>query len=57
MSLGNISKDVADDNINQTGLNGNVCEFSINYGSIDIDNTLGIHKHLMKKNIKNVWTY
>ena len=57
MSLGNISKDVADDNINQTGLNGNVCEFSIDYGSTDVDNTLGIHKHLMKKNIKNVWTY
>ena len=34
----------------KTGLNGYVYEFSVDYDSIAIDDTLDIHKYLMKKN-------
>ena len=35
---------------NKTGLNGYVCDFSIYYDVIVVDNILDIHKYLIKKN-------
>ena len=49
LCLGNISKDFSDDNMKQTGLNGYVYDFSVDYFSIDNDNILDLHKYLMKK--------
>ena len=42
-----------------TGLNGYVSDFSVDYDAIAVDDILDIHKYLMKKNeiIKNVWIY
>ena len=33
----------------KTGLNGYVYDFSVDYNAISVDDTLDIHKHLMKK--------
>ena len=46
----NISKYFSVGDLKQTGLNGYVHDFSFNYGSIDVDDILDIHKYLMKKN-------
>ena len=48
--LGNISRDFSVDNMKKTGLNGYVCDFSVDYDFIANDKILDIHKHLMKKN-------
>ena len=48
--FGNISKCLSVGDLKQTGLNGYVHDFSVNYGSIDVDDILYIHKYLMKKN-------
>ena len=47
-----------------TGLNGYVYDFSVDYDPIAVDDIKDIHKYLMKKNnivwyvrIKNVWIY
>ena len=48
--LGNISKDWSVDNMKDTGLNGYVYDFSVDYGSIDVDDIKDIHKYLVKKN-------
>ena len=45
--LGNISKDFAIDNMKETGLNRYVYNFSVNYGSIDVDDVPDIRKCLM----------
>ena len=50
LCLRNISKDFSVDNMKQTGLNGYVYDFSVYYDAIDVDDILGIHKYLMKKN-------
>ena len=34
----------------KTGLNGYVYDFSVDYDAIAVDDILGIHKYLMKKN-------
>ena len=47
--LGNISKDFSNDNMKQTGANGCVYDFLVDFGSIDVGNILDIHKYLMKK--------
>ena len=72
LCLGNISKDCSVDNMKNTGFNGCVYDFSVDYDNIEVDDTLDIrHKYLMKKNniiwydtiendtirIKNVWIY
>ena len=49
MCLGNVSKDFSVDNIKNTGLNGYVYDFSVNYDAIAVDDTLDIHKYLMIK--------
>ena len=47
---GNISKDWSVDNIKDTGLNGYVYDFSVDYDSIDVDDIKGIHQYFMTKN-------
>ena len=44
--LENSSKDWSTDNTKQTGFNGYVYDFSVDYNTTDVD----IHKYLMKKN-------
>ena len=50
LCLGNISKDWSVDNMKDTGLNGYVYDFSVDYDSTDVDDIKDIHKYLMKKN-------
>ena len=50
LCLGNISKDFSVDNMNKTGLNGYVYDFSVDYDVIAVDDILDIHKYLMEKN-------
>ena len=47
--LGNVSKDFSVDNMKKTELNGYVYDFIVDYDAIAVDDTLGIHKYLMKK--------
>ena len=49
--LGNISKDWSVDNMKKTEFNSYVYDFSVDYDATDVDDILGIHKHLMKKKI------
>ena len=49
LCLENISKDWTLDNMKRTGVNGYVYDFSVDY-DIAVDDTLDIHKCLMKKN-------
>ena len=47
---GNISKDWTVDNMEKTGLNRYVYDFSLDYDAIAVDDVLDIHNYLMKKN-------
>ena len=47
LCLGNISRDFSVNNMKNTGLNGFVYDFSVDYDAIAFDD---IHKYLMKKN-------
>ena len=49
LCLGNVSKDFSASNMKKTGFNGHIYEFSVDYGSIDVDDIKNIHKYLMKK--------
>ena len=49
LCLGNISKDWSADNMKDTGLNGYVNDFSVDYDATDGDDIKNIHKYLMKK--------
>ena len=49
LCLGNILKDFSVDNLKRTGLNGYVCDFSVDYDAIPVDDILHIHKYLIKK--------
>ena len=42
-------KDFCVDNMKNTGLNGYVYDFSVDYDHIPVDDILDIHKYLMKK--------
>ena len=50
LCLGNISKDWSVDNMKDTGLNGYVYDFSVDYDATSVDDIKDIHKYLMKKN-------
>ena len=50
LCLGNISKDWSVDSMKETGLNGYVYDFSVDYDGITISDISDIHKYLMKKN-------
>ena len=49
LCLGNISKDWSVDNLKDTGLNGYVHDFSVDYDATAVDDIKDIHKFLMKK--------
>ena len=49
LCLGNILKDWSTDNMKETGFNGYVFDFSVDYDATDVDGILDIHKYLMKK--------
>ena len=51
LCLGNISKDFSVDSMTNTGLNGHVHEFSVDYNVIAADDILDIHKYVMEKTI------
>ena len=50
LCIGNISKDFSVTNMQKTGFNGYIYDFSVDYDPIDVDNIKDIHKYLMKKN-------
>ena len=50
LCLGNISKDFSVDNMEKTGLNGYVYDFSVDYDAIAVDDILDIYKYLMETN-------
>ena len=50
LCLGNISKDWSVDNMKDTGLNGYVYDFSVDYDATSVGDIKDIHKYLMKKN-------
>ena len=50
LCLGNVSKDFSASNMKNPGFNGHICDFSVDYDSIDGGDILDIHKYLMKKN-------
>ena len=50
LCLGNISKDWSLDNMERTGFNGYLYDFSVDYDATDVDDIKDIHKYLMKKN-------
>ena len=59
LCLGNISKDWSVGIMEDTGLNGYVYDFSVDYDPIAVDDIKDIHRRLMKKNkiCKNVRIY
>ena len=50
LCLVNISKDWSVDNMRDTGFNGYVHDFSVDYNATDVDDIKEIHKYLTKKN-------
>ena len=50
LCLGDISKDWSVDNMKDTGLNGYVYDFSVDYDATAVDDIKDTHKYLMKKN-------
>ena len=50
LCLGNISTDWTVVNIEKTGLNGYVYDFSVDHDAIAVDHILDVHNYLMKKN-------
>ena len=50
LCLGNISEDWTVDDMKNTGLNGYVCDFSVDYDAIAGGDIFDIHNYLMKTN-------
>ena len=50
MCLRGLSKDYTENSRKDTGLYGNVYDFSVDYSPITNDEILDIHNYLMKKN-------
>ena len=50
MCLGSLSKGYNKNSLKDTGLYGNVYNFSVDYSAITNEEILDIHKYLMKKN-------
>ena len=46
----NISKDFSVDNMKQTRVNGYVYDFSVDYGGVEADDIVDIHRYLMNRN-------
>ena len=49
LRLRNVSKDFSASNMKKTGLYGTAYDFSVDYGTISVDDILYIHKYLIKK--------
>ena len=49
LCLGNVSKEWSVNNMKETGFNGHVYDFSVDYDATDVDDIVDIHKYLMKK--------
>ena len=49
LCLGNVSKEWSVNNMKETGFNGYVYDFSVDYDATDVDDIVDIHKYLMKK--------
>ena len=49
MCLGNISGNFSANIMKKTGLNGYVCNFSVDYRAFNTSDILNIYKYLMKK--------
>ena len=49
LCLGNISKDLSKDNMKKTQFYGCVCDFSVGYEAIAVNDVLDIQKYLIKK--------
>ena len=45
-----VSKDFSADNMNETGFNDCIYDFSVDYDAISVDDILSIYKCLIKKN-------
>ena len=52
LSLGSFSKDWTVDKMRKNGFIGYICDFSVDYDAIAVDDILNIHNHLFKKNDK-----
>ena len=50
LCLGNVPNDFSASNMEKTGFNSYIYEFSLDYNSTDVDDIKDIHKYLMKKN-------
>ena len=50
LSLGNMSKDLSADNLENNVFYGSVYDFSVDYDIIAVYNILNIHKYLIEKN-------
>ena len=50
LCLGNTSKDWSTANMNKTGFNRSVYDFSVDYVAITVNDITDIHKYLMEKN-------
>ena len=50
LCLGNISRGWSVDKMRNTGLNGFVYDFNVDFDAIAVDDILEIHNYLMKKN-------
>ena len=50
LCLGNITKEFSEDSTKKTGLNGYVCNFSVDNDATAVADKLDIHRYLMKKN-------
>ena len=50
LCLGNISRDWSVDNVRNTGLNGFVYDFNVDYDAITVDDILYSHNYLMENN-------
>ena len=49
LCLANVSVDFSANSMIKTGLDGSVCNFSVDYAIINTSNITNIHKYLMKK--------
>ena len=48
--LGSASDECNSDDLNEVSFKGNICDFSVDFDSIDKSNILNMHKYLIIKN-------
>ena len=59
LCLGNISKDFSRDNMKETGFDGYVYGFIVDYDATDVDDIKDIQKYLIKKkhNVNEIFRF